>query len=331
MNLPKCDAFDYLQFLIAAQRQFTCTEAARCQPDRPDTPAHDAFTRLLARQPSDTTALWQEAAVLVNRRSGLLVLDDSTLDKPYARKTALICYHWSGKHQRVVKGINLLTLLWTDGTARVPCDFRVYDKPCGGHTKNQHFVTILDTARQRGFHPAYVLFDSWYASLANLKKVRACGWHFLTRLKSNRLVNPDGTANVPICRVPVGAEGRVVHLKGFGVVKVFRTVAPNGDAEYWATNDLALSEVQRAGLAHQGWGIKVYHRGLKQCCGVEKAQVRRTAAVLGHLLLAVRAYVHLEAYRLRTGISSYEAKAAIVRDAIRAYLAHPCYTLASTA
>jgi hypothetical protein len=42
---------DYIQFLIAAQRVYSCTEAARCQPEGI---AHDAFTRLLTRQPPDT-------------------------------------------------------------------------------------------------------------------------------------------------------------------------------------------------------------------------------------------------------------------------------------
>jgi hypothetical protein len=30
MNLPKCGELDYIHFLIAAQKVFTCTEAARC-------------------------------------------------------------------------------------------------------------------------------------------------------------------------------------------------------------------------------------------------------------------------------------------------------------
>ena len=47
MNPPKCDDLDYIHFLIAAQRVFTCTEAARCQPEGDQAPAHDAFTRLL--------------------------------------------------------------------------------------------------------------------------------------------------------------------------------------------------------------------------------------------------------------------------------------------
>ena len=100
-----------------------------------------------------------------------------------------------------------------------------------------------------------------------------------------------------------------------------------GDAEYWATNDLQMEEGKRAELERQGWGI----RALKQRCGVERAQVRKAVAIWGHLHLALRAFLCLEVYRLRTGVSWYEAKAAIARDAIRHYLAHPIHTLQPTA
>jgi len=128
MNAAKCDDLDYIHSLIAAKKTFTCTEAARCQPESQNTPAHDAFTRLLQRQPLETKALWREAKAFVEKEKGLLVIDDTTLDKPYAQKMELLTYHWSGKHQRVVKGIAILTLLWTDGKALIPCHFRVYDK-----------------------------------------------------------------------------------------------------------------------------------------------------------------------------------------------------------
>jgi len=331
MNPPRCDAVDYIHFLIAAQRVFTCTEAARCQPTGEKAPTHDAFTRLLRRQPSDTEALWREAEGLVDKRNGFLVLDDTTLDKPYAHKMDLVTYHWSGKHQKVVRGINLLTLLWTDGKALIPCDFRVYDKPIGGNTKNEHFLAMLQKARDRGFTPSYVLFDSWYATLKNLKRIRSYGWHFCTRLKSNRLVNPDGAGNRPISVVEIPLEGRVVHLKGYGFVKVFRTVSQTGNAEHWATDDLQMEEATRNDLEARGWGIEVYHRGIKQCCGIEQAQVRKAAEQKSHLLMALRAFLRLEAHRLRTGISWYGAKTCIIREAIRAYLAHPRYTLGSSA
>jgi len=39
----------------------------------------------------------------------------------------------------------------------------------------------------------------------------------------------------------------------------------------------------------------------------------------------------LEVHKLRTGISWYQAKLSIIREAIRVYLAHPAYTLVPTA
>lgn len=231
MNLPKADDLDYIHFLIAAQKVFTCTEAARCQPENLDPPAHDAFTRLLTREPPDTGTLWQEARTLVEPERGLLVLDDTTLDKPYSKKMELVHRHWSGKHHRVVSGINLTTLLWSEEGALVPTDFRVYDKPHDSLTKNDHFRAMLQTAHQRGFAPRYVLFDSWYSSLDNLKAIRSYVWRWLCRLKSNRLVNPDKSGNVAIEEVEIPAEGRIVHLKAYGMVKVFRrspeTVTPS--------------------------------------------------------------------------------------------------------
>jgi len=44
MNPPKCDDLEYIHFLIAAQKVFTCTKAAICQPQGQKAPAHDAFT-----------------------------------------------------------------------------------------------------------------------------------------------------------------------------------------------------------------------------------------------------------------------------------------------
>ena len=135
MNAPKVTDLDYINFLIAAPKVVSCTEAARVQPDGPRRAAHDALTRLLQRLDPDSTPLWREAEQHVDRQSGLLILDDTTLDKPYARKIALVHRHWSGKHHRVVKGINLLTVLWSDGTDAIPCDYRLFAKPVDGLSK----------------------------------------------------------------------------------------------------------------------------------------------------------------------------------------------------
>jgi putative transposase len=60
MNGPKCDEYDYINFLVAAQRVFSAVEAAKSHPGGEAAPAHDAYTRLLQRMPPDSEALWQE-------------------------------------------------------------------------------------------------------------------------------------------------------------------------------------------------------------------------------------------------------------------------------
>ena len=171
-----------------------------------------------------------------------VVLDDTTIEKPYAKKMELVTYHWSGKHKRVVKGIALLSMLWSD---------RVYDKPSGGKSKNEHFREMLLKAKEKGFSPEYVLMD-----------IASFGWFFLTRLKSNRLVNPDGRGNVPISSVEIPEEGIPDCLQRRG-----RGLPSRDKAMLWGG---------------EGAGEEM------------------------------RVFLRLEVYRLRTGVSWYEAKAAIV-------------------
>ena len=206
MRTAKCRDTDYIDFLIASPKAVTLHRGRRVQPDSRQPPAHDAFTRLLHRLEPDPETLWQEARPLVHRDGGVLVLDDSTLDKPYARKIDLVGRHWSGKHQAVVRGINLITLVWTDGDRKIPCDYRLYDKAKDGLTKNDHFRAMLEAAHGRGFTPECVVFDSWYASLENLKAIRGFGWRWLTRLKANRLVNLDRQGLKPVSRTAIGGR-----------------------------------------------------------------------------------------------------------------------------
>jgi len=187
MNPPKCDEIDYINFLVATQKSFSAVEASKTHPAGEDGPAHDAYTRLLYRIQSDSEALWSEVKPLVECNKGVLVVDDSTLDKPYAQKMDLVTSHWSGKHKRVVRGINLVSLLWTSGEERLPVDFRIYNKKEDDLTKNDHFRAMLRCAEERGFSPDLVAFDSWYGALENLKLIRQFEWDWLTQPKFRTL------------------------------------------------------------------------------------------------------------------------------------------------
>jgi SRSO17 transposase len=176
INPPKCTDLDYINFLIASSRVFSCTEASKCSYLDSNSPAHDSFTHLLLRQPPDTEALWGEVKDLVTPQTGFLIIDDTTLDKPYSKHIDLVYRQWSGKHHQIVAGINLETVVWTNNETIIPVDFRIYDIDADGKTKNDHFLDMLNKAEERDFSPEFVLFDTWYSSVKNLKAIRNKSW-----------------------------------------------------------------------------------------------------------------------------------------------------------
>jgi len=328
MNTPRCTDDSYIDFLIASQRGVSCAGAARVQPQGPFAPAHDAFNRLLNRQEPAPEILWKDAEPLVATNQGVLVLDDSTRDKPYARHSALVTHHWSGKHRKTVRGINLISRVWTDGDRKIPVDYRLSSK-LDGLTKNDHFWEMMLMAKGRGSSPTYVPLDSWYASLEDLQQIRDFGGHGLTRLKGNRKVTHEGRVCI-LDEVPFGSAGQILHLKGYGWVRVFRIDAPDGDTEYWATNDRARDEGTRLLNAGLGFAIANSHRELKQDCGVEKCQIRSQRARRNHIGMAIRAFLRWEWHHFTTGISGFLAKTNIVVEAMRHDLAKPSIRLPVT-
>jgi len=327
MNPPKCKETDYIDFIIATPRQITATEAARVQPEQAKAPAHDAFTRLLQRTEPDPEQVWQEAGTQVRLNEGIPVIDDPTPDKPYAGHIGLVGRHRSGKHHAVVSGINLITLLRTDGDRAVPTDYRISDKAKDRLSRNDHFPEMIRIAKDRGFYPGMVCFDSRYASAENLKPVTAQGWQFLTGLKSDRLVNADKQGLRHVSEIGIPESGRVVRLKGFGLVRVFRIVAEDGTGEHRVTSPVEMSDPERLKYAGYAWQIGHYHRGIRQYCLIERAQVRSGRAWRNHIGLCLRAFLRIGSHCYYKGISRVQAKTDIIRDAVRSYISNPLYSL----
>ena len=150
-------------------------------------------------------------------------------------------------------------------------------------------------------------------------------------MKRNRQVSLQVGEQQAVRELVIPATGATVHLRGYGVVKVFRTVDPHGNADYWATNRLAMSETQRQLLADRAWLIEVYHRAVKQFTGIERGQFRLERSQRNHIGLALRAYVRLEYHRWQSRLSIFNSKLDIIRTAVGFYLAHPKYSLPSTA
>ena len=143
-------------------------------------------------------------------------------------------------------------------------------------------------AKARGFSPKYVLFDGWYASLENLKQVRDFGWHLADPAQGQPPGHPGGPGQAGAGRGgDLGAPGRCSICRAMGWSGCFRIDAPDGDTEYWATNDLAMDAGTRRHTPSSSFAIENYHRDLKQNCGVEKCQVRSERAQRNHIGMAI--------------------------------------------
>lgn len=317
MQKQKCSLGLYSNFLIASQNRYSGVELSKVSDDM----AHDAVSRWLSKFTFTPQELWNQVKDLTNRASGYLVLDDTTLNKQYSRANELAKVQYSGDEHGLVNGINLVNLLWTDLEKCVPVDYRVYQKDIDGKTKNDLFIELLKKALKRGFSPLYILFDSWYSSIDNLKFIHSQGLAFICNLKSNRIISCH-RIQMAISDLPLAdKQVRQVWLKAFGHILVCKVEATNGDITYLATNDISLTDYDEfAGHFRERWNIEEFHRGIKQTTGIEKCYSTKAHSQKTHIFASFVAFVRLEAVRISEHVSWYEQKASITRFAVANYL-----------
>ena len=177
----------YLMALLYFTKLSTCSTMA----DAFDSASHDCLTRMLHGDWSGQTLFDLALRLLFVVAGGYLILDDTVVEKPAARLLGEAAWVWSNKQQKVVFGVSLVLLVWTDGEVRIPVGYRVWHK--GGPSKVDLALALLSHARNRlKCKPQFVLFDSWYPAKRLLKRLKDYGWYFVCQLKKNRTL--DGVA-----------------------------------------------------------------------------------------------------------------------------------------
>jgi hypothetical protein len=321
MQKQKCSLELYSNFLLASQSRYSAAELARVSPDD-NLMSHDAVNKWLKKSDFKPAEIWNQAKPLVHRQTGYLVADDSVLDKRYSRNNELVKLQYSGNEHGLIKGIDLVNLLWTDGSKFIPVDYRVYRKDVDGKDKNDLWLEMLKRAVNREFSPLYVLMDSWYGSVKNLKFIRKQNWHFICNLKSNRKVSVTKGIYVSIQDLSLtNKQVKKVWLKEYGNILVCKLVAKNGDITYLATSDLSLTNYRNfTGHFSHRWKIEEFHRGIKQTTGIEKCYSIKSQSQQTHIFAAFMTFFKLERARIAEGVSWYEQKISITRISIANYL-----------
>ena len=180
-----------------------------------------------------------------------------------------------------------------------------------------------------------ILFDSWYASVENLKFIHRLGRYFVTTLKSNRKVSLSKESGYihleEIEWTPDRLQGGVtIKLKEIPFkVQLFKVVATKGGIDWVITNlptDAPQSPLPTEVVArHQDvrWQIEQLHRELKQLTGTAKCQCRKARAQRNHFTCCYLAIVAIHRKAIEWATSAYDAVERLLREYLIAELRQP--------
>lgn len=293
MSHSKCSRELYCSFLEVTSDRYSALSLSEVAPDTVAL-SHDSISRWLAAERVQPKDLWQKAKPEIfrdrgNHKPGILVFDDVVIDKSRSGKTELVNWQYSGAKHDKTKGIGVVNALWQVNKEQyIPIDYRIWNPPEDGKTKNHHFRDMLAAVKRRQLNPEMVVADSWYSSLDNLKSIRSHGWGWVMGLRSNRLVNKP---HVQIKTLEIPDEGLVVHLKGYGWIKLFRFVTTHGRTDYIGTSKLDLSRKQVKDYFERRWSVEVLHREVKQTCGFTRCQANTGRAQRNHIGLSLLTWI----------------------------------------
>jgi hypothetical protein len=126
---------------LMALRYFTKVTTCSAMADAFDSTSHDRLTRMLQGTWSGHTRLDLALRALFTVAGGYLIVDDTVVAKPYARLLGEGAWVWSSKARKVLFGVSVVLLVWTDGQHRIPLAFRVWQK--GGVSKYDRALELL--------------------------------------------------------------------------------------------------------------------------------------------------------------------------------------------
>lgn len=330
MNFKLLDL--YSDYLLSSLSATTATGLSELMGNEV---SHDQVSRMLNSrrlEPKDWWRMVKPRVRSIQRGDGVMIVDDSILEKPYTDENEIICWHYDHAKGRTVKGINFITTLYAVDDVSLPVTFRLVaktekyvdkkgqEKRRSPITKNEHYREMLKYAVQNQIPFRYVLNDLWFASAENMRFVKLdLEKEFIMALKSNRKValsladkqhgqyqrldkldSPEDTlTTIYLEQVPFP-----LHL----LRQVFTNADGSIGVRYLVTSDLTLSADQLTTIYQKRWKVEEYHRSLKQNVSLSKSPTRTRTTQTNHFVAALCAFTKLELLKVRTNKNHYALK-----------------------
>ncbi len=182
----------------------------------------------------------------------VLIIDDTVEDKVGKNIEGSSDYIWSNKEKRKIRGINVVSLNYSDGFSNFMLDFaiimnkyarikiedfkNIVDHRSNAHKrkedtlkgKSQMAIEMVQRAVQSGIYADYLLVDSWYSKPVFITRMNELGLNVISRLaNSNTMWNFKGERKTlngiydkfkKLKDSKIGQYGKKIKYKYFSVV-----------------------------------------------------------------------------------------------------------------
>jgi len=311
--------------------------------------SHDQVTRYLAGREKTASDLWRTVKALVRdvqSEAGVLIIDDSIEEKPYTDENDIVCWHYDHSKDRMLKGINFLTALYSSQEVNVPVGFHLVaktkkyldpktqkEKRRSAVSKNTVGQELIKQAVRNRIPFRFVLFDVWFASAETMVFIKHQQHRdFICPLKTNRKVALSKTDKrqgryVRVDTLELEAQAtREIYLEGvdFPLVLV-KQVFTNEDGSigirYLVSSATTMSFDNVTTIYHKRWGVECYHKSLKQNVSLAKSPTQTVTTQTNHFFAALCGFIKLERLKMKTHLNHFTLKSKLYLNALHSAFA----------
>jgi hypothetical protein len=306
--------------------------------------SHDQVTRYLAGTQKTATDLWRTVKSFVREvqsAAGVLIIDDSIEEKPYTDENDLVCWHYDHAKDRMLKGINFLTALYSSQGVRVPVGFHLVaktekytdpktqkEKRRSPVSKNEVCHELIKQAVRNRILFRFVLFDVWFASAETMVFIKHQQRRdFICPLKTNRKValskaDKQQGRYVRVDTLELEAQAsREIYLEGVDfplvlVKQVFTNEDGSSGIRYLVSSDTTLSFDDLTTTYHKRWQVECYHKSLKQNVSLAKSPTHTVTTQTNHFFAALCGFIKLERLKMKTHLNHFTLKSKLYLNAL---------------
>jgi len=304
----------YSKGLIFCRDKKTCTGIAKTLNTSHDV-IYDDLNKLSQSLDAGRNDLLELAKTTFKNNRIYLILDDTTICKPYSHEIEAVEQVFDGSSKQITHGFKITNVLLTDTAHKIPVDASPYVSKAlaqGSYKSKSELASEFLFNLKDYFNVERVLADAHFATKLFINSLDKHGVNYLMKIPRNRTVTIDGKTGQlkEIFKLKKNSNSRVVKANFDGTDHYFYAVKlSNKKVVYFISNDL-IDRSKIESLYKIRWNIETFYQVAKQHLGLKDCQARSIEKQLQHVIFVMHAYAYADLTRVKM-------KFHCIQDAIR--------------